>query len=117
MSDKYSDETRAQVMAALMAGQSIGQVSREYKIPKSTVSRWKNDPVPTDGTQKRDIGELILKYLQANLEALYSQAKVFTDEKWLKKQEASQLAVLHGVMTDKAIRIIEAMDASSGAKE
>jgi transposase-like protein len=106
---QYGDEIKAQVIAALMEGQSIRQVAEQYHIPKSTVAEWKNQDVRTDRTQKKEIGELLTDYLRANLEALRSQVEVFSDKDWLKKQDASSVAVLHGVMTDKAIRLLEAM--------
>lgn len=106
---QYSDELKAQVLAALLQGQSINAVAREYKIPKGTVSNWKNRyKGPKDGTQKKEIGELILEYLAANLAALRVQAEVFSDPEWLEKQSAESVAVLHGVMTDKAVRLLEA---------
>lgn len=108
---KYSDETKAAVMAALLAGQSINSVAREYKIPKGTVSAWKNRGVAKKATQKKidDIGELLIKYLRTNLRTLDKQAEFFGDEAWLKRQTASDVAVLHGVMTDKSVRLLEAM--------
>lgn len=40
--NEYSEETKAAVMAALLTGQSVSSLSREYGIPKGTVSGWKN---------------------------------------------------------------------------
>ena len=117
----YSDETKAQVMAALLTGQSINAVAREYKIPKQTISNWKNRDkpgVPRDDTQKAaEIEDLLSGYLKENLKTLRAQAEFFREETWLKKQEASQLAVLHGVLSDKAIRLLEAFgdEPESGA--
>ena len=108
----YSDETKAQVMAALPAGPSINALAREDKIPKQTISNWKNRDkpgVPRDDTQKAaEIEDLLSGYLKENLKTLRAQAEFFREETWLKKQEASQLAVLHGVLSDKAIRLLEA---------
>jgi hypothetical protein len=42
---------------------------------------------------------------------LQIQAEAFSDKQWLAKQDASDVAVLHGVMTDKAVRLLEAMSA------
>jgi len=89
-----------------MAGQSVNSVAKEYKIPTSTVSRWKNG---TDGIEKKEIGDLLLEYLRENLTTLQKQAVFFRDEKWLARQNAESVAVLHGVMTDKAVRLLEAM--------
>jgi transposase-like protein len=107
---KYSDETKAAVMSALLTGQSVSSVAREYNIPKGTVSEWKNHPsVGQNPTQKTEIADLLLAYLRTNLEALQVQAEHFKDKTWLSRQSAESAAVLHGVMTDKAIRLLEAL--------
>lgn len=109
---EYSEETRAAVVAALLTGQSVSSVAKEYDIPKGTVSNWKRGVGggTSERTQKNErIGELLIEYLEANLESLKVQANMFSDEKWLAKQTASDAAVLHGVMTDKAVRLIEAL--------
>ena len=101
-------------MAALLQGQSVSSCARTYKIPKGTVSDWKRkaeaeaEGVGANPTQKKEIGDLLVEYLQANLKALRVQAEAFSDTQWLGKQDAASLATLHGVMTDKAVRLIEA---------
>lgn len=101
-------------MAALLEGQSVSSVAKEYRIPKGTVSNWKRKAqaeaagVQPDRTQKSRIGDLLVEYLEANLKALRTQAEAFTDKEWLMKQDAASAATLHGVMTDKAVRLIEA---------
>jgi len=111
---QYSDSEKAAAMAALMAGQSLDAVAREYKIPKTTLHNWRRPrSSQTFGTEKEsEIGELLIDYLRANLRALKAQAEVFTDPEWLTQQGASEAAILHGVMTDKAIRLIEAFSAN-----
>lgn len=111
---KYSDETRAAVMSALLQGQSVSSVAKEYEIPKGTVSNWKRG---VGGTEKRTqkserIGELLIEYLNENLITLKVQSEFFRTEEWLKKQHAADAAVLHGVLTDKSIRLLEALSAS-----
>lgn len=111
--NNYSEEKKAAALAALLQGQSLSAVAREYKIPKGTLAGWKKANIPNDPTQKKDVGELLLGYLETNLEALKAQAEFFKTEDWLKKQNAADVAVLHGVMTDKAVRLLEAMNARS----
>ncbi len=111
----HDPETRAAALAALMEGQAVTSVADRYRIPPSTVSRWRKEakrrareaigdsPDPT-------VGELLLGYLRANLETLRAQMVVFQDLEWLRNQDAADAAVLHGVLTDKAIRLLEALD-------
>lgn len=108
----YSDEQKAAVMAALLAGQSVREVAAAYRIPTSTVAGWSasmNRSHPTDPNTKKEIGALILEYLREVLTTLIAQQKVFRDEKWLQQQPASEAAVLHGVLADKGIRLLEAL--------
>ena len=100
-------------MAALLEGQSPAFVAREYSIPVGTVKGWKSKSksVPEVPTQKKEeIGDLLLGYLQDNLRALRKQTELFSDLNWLRKQDAAELGTLHGIMTDKSIRLIEALN-------
>ena len=112
MRRKYSDEVKAAVMAALLAGQSVSQTAKEYGIPKGTVSGWRAhlNGVAKVTTQKKErIGELLVEYLNENLITLKAQAVFSRSEKWLNKQTAAELAVLHGVMNDKSRSLLEAL--------
>jgi transposase-like protein len=118
----YSAEMKAAVMAALLTGQSVSSVAREYHLPKGTVSSWKkrSPEVATvatprdakraaaDTAEHAEVGALLMQYLQAALRTLKTQVEVFGDKDWLKKQPASEAAVLHGVLADKTIRLLEA---------
>lgn len=107
----YSPETKAAVMAALLDGQSVNKVSADYNIPRGTVAGWSASlerGQTVSNEKKAEIGKLLEQYLIANIEALSAQAKVFATPEWIALQNASEAAVLHGVMMDKAIRLIEA---------
>ena len=107
----YSDEVKAQAMAALLAGQSINAVSRQYNIPKGTIGSWKDrdiDNVAKNATQKESLDNLLFSYVEESIKTLKAQVIIFRDESWIKRQSASELAILHGVITDKAIRLLEA---------
>lgn len=114
MAQQHSDETKAAVLAALLTGQSVSEVARAYELPEGTVKSWrsraKSQTVATVATPKKEnIGEMLIRYLEDNLIALRAQLVVFSDPDWLRKQTAADAAVLHGVMTDKAIRLLEAL--------
>ena len=103
-------------MAALLDGQSVSSVAKQYGLPKGTVSDWKRkaqqmrEGVGENPTQKKDVGELLFKLLIAELQALIAQAEAVSDVKWIKRQSASELAVLRGVGHDKLIRLLQAYD-------
>lgn len=107
----HDPETKAAVMAALLAGQGTCEVARAYDIPESTVSRWKAKAREEAG-RSNDVGELLLGYLEENLRTLRAQVVAFRNEEWLAKQGASEVGVLHGILTDKAVRLLEALEGS-----
>ena len=107
----YSDDTKSAAMAALLAGQSVSEVAAAYKIPEGTVRSWCTRVRAAE--IRPEIGELLVVYLRENLVTLAQQQAVFRDVAWLKEQGASELAVLHGVLTDKAIRLLEALGNAS----
>lgn len=114
MTREYTPEVKAAVMAALMDGQSIRQVSREHGIPKTTVQHWGEElrgmvgRVPSVPSAKKDqIHELLVDLLIAKLESLIALSEHSGDKKWLQSQDASAVAMLLGVSDDKVMRMLE----------
>lgn len=116
--NEYDEAIKAAVMAALLTGQSVAEVAKRYEINPATVRSWKSRQqnggsvasIATVATVKRErVGELLFDYLEAMLGTLKVQAEHFGDKKWLDKQHAESLAVLHGVSVDKAVRLLEAL--------
>jgi hypothetical protein len=116
-------------MAALLSGLSIAEVSRQYNLPKQTVSRIKNEMVPEQlgqiGTEKRHrLDDLLLDALASNLAAQKRIADTVSEPEYVRKQSATAVAELYEVLADKAVRLLEAAsfgeedaDASVGDSE
>jgi transposase-like protein len=116
---EYSPEVKAAVMAALLDGQSVSAISREHKIPRTTIIGWKQrqiDPVFLSvehvATPKKSdlIPDLVLDLMIARLQSQIALAQHCIDKKWLEKQNADALAILIGVQDDKLYRLLEALD-------
>lgn len=116
MANAYDDQKRAAVLAALLAGQSVSRVARDYSIDRATVIRWRDKaglqrtPVPQE--KQDEIGELVAGVLVETLGAIQVLARQARNQTWLDKQPASDLAVLYGVFTDKSVRILEALESA-----
>jgi transposase-like protein len=111
----HSDETRAAVMAALLTGQGVSEIAAEYKLPESSVRNWKrqlsSEQLAEVSAKKGErLETLLFDYLTTVLSTLQKQAEIVGTEAYIRKQPADSLAVLHGVMADKAIRILEAAE-------
>ncbi|HWD39067.1 MAG TPA: hypothetical protein VG944_09490 [Fimbriimonas sp.] len=55
-----------------------------------------------------EFGELLYECLYEILTTLMSQQTHFRDPAWLTRQNARQAAILHGVLVDTGIRLLEA---------
>ena len=109
-----SDDIKAAVMAALLAGQSVSAVAKRYNLPKGTVSTWKIRGVGLKNeTQKSDIGKMLMDVLAVNISAEKSLLEKFQDVNWQDKQDASSLGVLYGIVKDKQLRMFDAFNAAS----
>jgi hypothetical protein len=107
----HSNEVKAQVMASLLAGQGIAETAEQYQLPEHTIRNWarRNPELKELATKKRvELDDLITEYVREAFTTLSVQARHFRDRAWLQKQPAAEIAVLHGVITDKAIRILSA---------
>lgn len=111
---RHSNETQAQVMAALLAGQGVSEVASQYNIPERTIREWQS-LAPAEFAEVRrqkgkEIEDLLFGYLTQTIDTLTIQAKVVSEREYIIKQPAGELAVLHGVMADKSIRLLEAAE-------
>jgi hypothetical protein len=88
------------------------EIAREMDLPQSTVSTYKAE-IPEDKfdtlryKKGARLDDLVYDYLVQNLETLRAQSKAASDESYIHKQPAGELATLHGVMADKTIRLLE----------
>lgn len=127
---EYDPEVKAAVMAALLAGQSVNAVAKEYKIPKGTVSSWAKreaetlDRVRQDAVQQAttgqpvsEVGSLLLDLLTSSLRSLKNQTEVMGEKEYLRKQPLQEVAVSYGIQMDKAVRLIEALDRAESRTE
>jgi transposase-like protein len=118
MTREYSPEVKAQVMAALLAGQSASSIAKEFGIPRGTVISWQArkvqpiiEGVATDASgasQKKqdEINQLVLDLLIAQLKSQISMAEHAGNKEWLFGQDASAVAMLQGVGNDKVFRLL-----------
>ena len=110
---EHTPEVKAACMAALLTGQGVCEIAREYNLTHAVVSAWKAKLTPEKiaeivAKKGAQLDEMIYDYVIANLTALKAQAEVMSDETYLKKQSANELAICHGVMADKLVRLLEA---------
>jgi transposase-like protein len=119
------DEKRAAMAAALLSGSSVRAVAREFGVSPATASKIKNEvatgvfePARTEkkeeakAERREGIEVLIGNYLNQAFITLTAQAVEVAKPAYIERQNAESLAILHGVIADKTIRILEAAAAA-----
>lgn len=119
---KHSDQTRAAAIAALLEGQGVTEVARRYNLPHPTVSNLKSSLSSTQLNEVRqekveELAALIENHLHTSLQAAANIAKQTENADWRNKQTADDLGVFYGILTDKAVRILEAAEAAAPTTE
>lgn len=102
-------------MGALLAGQGVNETARALNLPKATVSRIKSEitreKLEQVGTAREErLIDLVMDYVSTNLRTLKAQSIEVGRANYIKKQSASEIAVLHGVLADKTVRILAAIE-------
>lgn len=109
----YDDDTKAAALVDLMAGSSVSAVAKKYGASRQTVRVWRDttNVQPVVSQEKRvDLGERLFRYLDSGLAALEAQARVAADPAYIRAQPAGELAILHGVLADKLVRVLAALE-------
>jgi hypothetical protein len=99
---------------------SPSAVAAKHGIKRATIYKWLERDKPLIGAhdtalsnivelKKARIGALAMEYLEANFNAQIAQAYVTSDPNYINRQPAGELAILHGVLADKSIRLLEAL--------
>lgn len=84
----YTDEFKKQIIAIKDSGRSISDISREYGVAKSTISKWKNDYKTSGSFKAKDNRSDI----ENELLALRKQNKQLLMENDILKQAALIMA-------------------------
>lgn len=66
---------------------------------------------------KETVDELLSDYVREIMLTLRAQFEVIQDKAWLERQDALELAVLHGTISDRAIRFLELLNEASEGDE
>ncbi len=122
---KYPVATRAEAVARLLAGESPKAIARALSVPESTLRDWRDiarnlvaqwveeDRARSDAAPKQNhawLDDQIWGLVGDSIAALRAVAKKAQDDAWLTEQSASSLAVFFGVLSDKLVRVLAALE-------
>jgi len=103
---------RAAVLAEIVTGTSINAAAKAHGLPVSTVRSWTRAPetVAIVQQQKKDLGVLLAEYLVTGIATLTAQLREAGRPEYIAQQPADHLAILHGVIADKLVRILAGIE-------
>ena len=104
-------------MAALLTGQPISEIARQFKMPRQTVNRFKaelgQERIDQLSVERRErIDDLLIDCMADNLNALSCIAKTAEDATYLKDQGAEACATLYTAIASNTVRLLEAASAA-----
>ncbi len=110
---KIDPQTKAEIIAALLAGVGVCELERRTNISKSSISKIKQElesdnQTLIDNNVKDRIDDLLINSLKVHLHGMESIARLATDETYLKAQRASDAAELHAELRLWAVQLLEA---------
>jgi hypothetical protein len=116
---RRGDNQKAAVVALLLEGMTPTQIERKLKVPKQTVANYKRALTPEQIRQintKRagELDEMLWAHLRSNFAAMDAITTHVQSEKYINGQDADAVAVLYGVINDKSVRILDAIERARG---
>lgn len=110
------EKATAEVIQLWATGHTLDQTIEMTGLTFSTVCRIRNDHLTPEfielfnRAKTNEVSHLIEEGLKANLIATTNIVKVTNDEAWIKSQRAPELATFFGVISDKTVRILAAIE-------
>lgn len=118
------DEKLDIVAEYLTGNYSVRQLSEIHGVPASTLRQWiieaGHNIAQFRQEKLEEAADLLATYLTENLRTLNKQARKLGDDDFLDKAEPDRIqavGVAHGIMSDKSLRIIEAIERAKAEKE
>lgn len=107
----------AAVVAALTLGQSATIIAQRFGLDVAQVKRWEKAYDISNPIKRRDqLSEMLLVFIEQELNALMTISMITQDEEWIKKQPADVLANFVSAKQDRMMQILAAFSKAQASK-
>lgn len=104
-----SKTIRAAAQAALLLGTPPAQVALQYGLPQNTVFQWQDTIITAGAIGRRDkLSDQLMIFIEQELKSLMTISIITSNESWVKRQSASELAHYVAVKTDRLLLLLQA---------
>lgn len=109
------DAQKAAVIALLLEGCTPTEIQKRLKVPESTARNYRRELTADQLTKLNEkragrLDDMIFEHLDANFTAMRAIAQHVQSPRYIQRQDADALAVLFGVINDKSVRILDALE-------
>lgn len=112
-SDK-SKHIVAAAQAAIILGTPAAQVAEQFGISKVRISQWRDTLITTGAIGKRDrLSDMLFAYIEQEMKSLLAISMITSDEEWVMRQSASDLAHFIAVKSDRLLLLLQAFARSN----
>jgi hypothetical protein len=106
---KVDPAVRAAATAEALAGEPVARVARRNGVSRRAVARWRAAPTAADKAEQVDARVFTL--LLEALDTLSAHLVQVRDPAWVAAQNAHDLAIYTGVLSDKVLVLLHAVSA------
>lgn len=99
----------AAAQAAIVLGTPPAQVAQQYGISFARINQWRDTLITTGAIGKRDrISDMLMAYIEQEMKSLLAISMITSDEEWVMRQSASDLAHFIAVKSDRLLMLLQA---------
>lgn len=99
----------AAAQAAIVLGTPPAQVAEQYGISLPRIKQWKDTLITTSAIGKRDrLSDMLFAYIEQEMKSLLAISMITSDEEWVMRQTASDLAHYVAVKSDRLLLLLQA---------
>jgi hypothetical protein len=117
-----TEEKKAEIIALLIQGKTLGEVHKATGVSKSQI--WRIKEQIKEGKYQaslmevqENIGELIAESLLLHLKGMNNIARMACEERYIGQQDAKSIAELHRTLESWSISILEASNNLQQSKQ
>jgi hypothetical protein len=116
-SDK-SKHIVAAAQAAIILGTPPSQISQQFGISLPRINQWKNGLITAGAIGRRDrLSEMLMAYIEQEMKSLLAISMITSDEDWVMRQDAGELAHYIAVKSDRLLMLLQAFGRVDNSRE
>lgn len=100
----------AAAQAALILGTPATQVAKQYGIRYARVVEWQDTLITVGAVGRRDkLTDMLMSFIEQEMKSLMAISIVTSDEDWIMRQNAAELAHYIAVKADRLLLLLQAL--------